>query len=70
MQIWIQRANIDSFIIVHPKYWDTMLKADRTLSNNFGIREVTESDAMQIWVQRDHIDHCALKLLGHYAQSG
>ena len=56
MQIWIQRAHIDHFIIVHPTYWDTVLKADRTLSYNFGIREVTESDAMQIWIQRAHID--------------
>ena len=33
-----------------------MLKMDRTLSYNFGIREVTESDAMQIWIQRARID--------------
>ena len=41
----------------------------------FGIRAVTESDAMETWIQRAHniIDHFIImhqKKLGHYVQSG
>ena len=30
MDIWIQRAHIDHFLIMHPRNWDSMLRADIT----------------------------------------
>ena len=35
MFTWIKRAHIDHRIFMRPKSWDTLIKADRTLSYDF-----------------------------------